>query len=99
MEKENVEVAAICDCDDKRMNAGVAFCEKASGKKPAVEADYRKLLNDKSIDAGALATANHWHALQTVWACQAGKDVFCEKPGSHNISEGRKMIQAAGKAT
>lgn len=97
MRKENVEVAAICDCDEGRMAAGADMVEKETGKKPAVEGDYRKLLDDKSIDAVALATPNHWHALQTVWACQAGKDAFCEKPGSHNISEGRKMVQAARK--
>ena len=71
--------------------------EKVSGKKPTLHIDYRKLLDDKSIDAVALATPNHWHALQTIWACQAGKDVYVEKPASHNIFEGRKMVEAARK--
>ena len=71
--------------------------EKRSGKRPATFVDERKLLDDKSIDAVSLATPNHWHALETIWACQAGKDVYVEKPGSHNIFEGRKMVEAARK--
>ncbi len=97
MAEDNVEIAALCDCDQNRMNATAAEQEKHSGKRPAVYGDYRELLDDKSIDAVSLATPNHWHALQTIWACQAGKDVYCEKPASHNISEGRKMVQAARK--
>ena len=97
MKKENVEIAALCDCDENRMNAAAADCEKDTGKKPLMQADYRKLLEDKSIDAVSLASPNHWHALQMIWACQAGKDVYCEKPASHNISEGRKMVDAARK--
>jgi len=57
----------------------------------------RKLLEDKSIDAIVTATPNHWHALLTVWACQAGKDVYVEKPMSHNVFEGRKCVEAAAK--
>jgi predicted dehydrogenase len=94
---ENVEIAAFCDCDENRMNSAAEEQEKLAGKKPAVFADYRKLLDDKSINAVSLATPNHWHALETIWACQAGKDVYCEKPGSHNILEGRKMVEAARK--
>ena len=97
MVKENVEIAALCDCDENRMNATAAEQEKFSGKKPALFKDYKKLLEDKSIDGVALATPNHWHALQTIWACQAGKDVYCEKPGSWCIAEGRKMVEAARK--
>jgi len=59
--------------------------------------DYRKMLDDKGIDAVVIVTPDHWHALMTVWACQAGKDVYVEKPLSHNIWEGRKMVQAARK--
>ena len=97
MKKENVEIAALYDCDANRMAAAAADCEKDSGKKPQFFDDYRKLLDDKLIDAVSLASPNHWHALQTIWACQAGKDVYCEKPASHNISEGRKMVEAARK--
>ena len=59
--------------------------------------DIRRLLDDKSIDAISIATPNHWHALATIWACQAGKDVYVEKPVSHNVSEGRRMVEAARK--
>jgi len=95
--KENVEIAALSDCDENRMNAAADDCEKASGKRPVTVVDMRRLLDDKSIDAVSLATPDHWHALQTIWCCQAGKDVFCEKPGSHNIFEGRQMVNAARK--
>ena len=61
-------------------------------KKPAAYDDMRRVFQDKSIDAVSFATPNHWHALGTVWACQAGKDVYVEKPASHNIFEGRQMI-------
>ena len=64
---------------------------------PKTEVDFQKILDDKDIDAVSLATPDHWHALHTVWACQAGKDVYVEKPASHNVSEGRKMIEAARK--
>ena len=97
MEKENVEIAALCDCDERRLQQGARKVSEQTGKTPALFTDYRKLLEDKSIDAVSLATPNHWHALQTIWACQAGKDVYVEKPGSHNIYEGRKMVQAARK--
>ncbi len=72
-------------------------CESATGKAPRTEKDFRRLLDDKNIDAVAIATPDHWHALMTVMACQAGKDVYCEKPASHNIVEGRRMVQAARK--
>jgi predicted dehydrogenase len=94
---ENVEIAALCDCDENRLNLAAGDVEKQSGKRPATFVDERKLLDDKSIDAVSLATPNHWHALETIWACQAGKDVYVEKPGSHNIFEGRKMVEAARK--
>jgi predicted dehydrogenase len=97
MAQDNVEIAALCDCDESRMQLAAKFCEEKSGKRPALVADYGQLLDDRSIDAVSLATPNHWHALQTILACQAGKDVYVEKPASHNIFEGRKMIEAARK--
>jgi predicted dehydrogenase len=96
-QNQNVAVVAMCDCDEHRMQAAAVEAEKLTGKKPDLYVDFRKLLEDRSIDAVALATPNHWHALQTIWACQAGKDVYVEKPCSHNIFEGRKMIEAARK--
>ncbi len=72
--------------------------EKSKGRsKPTGVQDIRKVLDDKSIDVISIATPNHWHALMTIWACQAGKDVYVEKPMSHNIHEGRVAVQAARK--
>jgi predicted dehydrogenase len=95
--KENLEVAALSDCDRARMNAAAGDCEKELGTRPALCQDFRKLLDDKSLDAVVFGTPNHWHALGTIWACQARKDVYVEKPASHNIFEGRKMVEAARK--
>src|SRR5436309_8695352 len=71
----DVEIAAVCDVDESILNARLGEIEKASGRRPAAFTDFRKLLEDKSIDAVSIATPNHHHALQTIWACQAGKDV------------------------
>ena len=71
--------------------------EKSSGRKPKLYSDMRALFDDKSIDVVSMATPNHWHALGTIWATQAGKDVYIEKPASHNIFESRAMIAAAAK--
>ncbi len=90
-------VAALCDIDRAETEKAVAAVEKVQGMKPTVYQDLRKLLEDKEIDAVTIATCNHWHALATVWACQAGKDVYVEKPASHNVWEGRKMVEAARK--
>ena len=95
--EENVEVAAVCDVDEKVLNSVATSCERASGRRPATYVDYRKMLEDKTLDAVSLATPDHWHALQTIWACQAGKDVYCEKVAAHNIAEGRKMVEAAAQ--
>src|SRR5271157_665658 len=93
----NVEVAAICDIDESVLNAQVAAVEKAKGKRPAAFTDLRKLLEDKSIDAISIATPNHHHTLQTIWACQAGKDVYVEKPCSHDMFEAKQIVAAAQK--
>jgi len=91
-----VRVMAICDADRAFLDREAKkFAERQ--EKVATYVDYRKLLEDKSIDAVITATPNHWHALVTVWACQAGKDVYVEKPVSHNIWEGRQMVKAARK--
>jgi predicted dehydrogenase len=93
----NVEVAAICDVDESVLNGQVNAMEKVTGKRPAAFTDLRKLLEDKSIDAISIATPNHHHTLQTVWACQAGKDVYVEKPCSHDMFEARQIVAAARK--
>ena len=95
---ENVEVATLCD-PDSRLFAPTTKAFFADKGKPApkVEQDIRRVLDDKSIDAISMATPNHWHSLATIWACQAGKDVYVEKPMTHNIFEGRKVVEAAKK--
>ncbi len=93
----NVEIAAICDCDQAKLDGATKVYPELAGKKLARYTDQRKLFDDKSIDAVSFATQDHWHALQTIWACQAGKDVYVEKPATHDIWEGRKMVEAARK--
>ena len=95
-ELSGVRVVAVCDVDqdvlDRELKQSRNRNEKVAGY-----TDVRKLLEDKSIDAITTATPDHWHALVTIWACQAGKDVYVEKPISHNLWEGRKMVEAARK--
>jgi len=93
----NVAISTICDVDERLFPGVVSTVEKLFGAKPKTETDLRNILDDKDIDVVSIATPDHWHALMTVWACQAGKDVYVEKPVSHNVSEGRKMVQAARK--
>ncbi|MDX1285784.1 MAG: Gfo/Idh/MocA family oxidoreductase, partial [Draconibacterium sp.] len=97
MHKDGVEVKTVCDCDSAFFEASVKRVADEQGKKPGTEKDLRKLYEDADIDAVGIATPNHWHALSTIWACQAGKHVYVEKPSSHNVWEGRKMIEAARK--
>jgi predicted dehydrogenase len=89
-----VRVVALCDADKDVLDDGIRTLKNRNVKVDRY-LDVRKLLEDKSIDAISTATPNHWHALVTVWACQANKDVCVEKPVSHNIWEGRKMVEAA----
>ncbi len=91
-----VRYVAVCDPDQFHVNARVKFFAD-KGLKVDGYTDMRKLLDRKDIDAITSATPNHWHALVTVWACQAGKDVYIEKPACHGIWEGRKMVEAARK--
>jgi predicted dehydrogenase len=94
---ENVEVASLCDVDKVVLDAGAKDFEKKYGKTVKIEQDLRRIYEDKSIDAVSIATPNHWHALAAIWACQAGKDVYVEKPACHNVFEGRKLVEAATK--
>jgi predicted dehydrogenase len=88
-----VEIAALCDVDENVLRKRLGEV----GGKPQSCVDVRKLLEDKSIDAISIATPNHWHSLMAIWACQAGKDVYVEKPCSHNFWEGRQLVGAAEK--
>lgn len=91
-----VRIVALCDVDQAILDREVSRFGKL-GQKVDTYRDVRRLLERKDIDAVSLATPNHWHALGAVWACQAGKDVCVEKPASHGIWEGRKMVEAARK--
>jgi predicted dehydrogenase len=92
-----VRLVAICDADRDHVENRAADFEKKNGVKLKTYTDMRQLLDNKEIDAVTSATPNHWHALTTIWACQAGKDVYIEKPASHEIWEGRQMVKAARK--
>src|SRR5712691_5662813 len=91
------EIAALCDVDENVLNQRLGDVEKRGLPKPKSYVDVRKLLEDKDIDAISIATPNHWHSLMAIWACQAGKDVYVEKPCSHNWFEGRQLVRAVKK--
>ena len=93
----DVSVAAVCDVDENILRERLADMEKLGMPKPKTYFDVRKLLEDKSIDAVSVATPNHWHSLIGIWACQAGKDAYIEKPCSHNLWEGRQLVRAVAK--
>ena len=91
------KIVAICDTDEKVIGPAMKAIEERNGTAPTYHQDIRKLLESKEIDAVSLAMPNHWHALGTVWACAAGKDVYVEKPATYTVAEGRRMIEAAQK--
>jgi predicted dehydrogenase len=95
-ELPNVEIAGLCEVDDSVMQAALQSVRKL-GFQPKTYRDIRKLLDDHTIDAVSISTPNHWHALMGIWACQAGKDVYVEKPCSHNLWEGSQLVRAAEK--
>ena len=92
-----VRVSYLCDVDERLFDESVSEVERLAGYRPRTETDIRRLLERDDLDAISVATPDHWHALMTIWACQAGKDVYCEKPCSYTLREGRKMIEAARK--
>lgn len=92
-----VEVAYVCDPDSQLAAELGAAVEAEHGNRPQVVHDLRRVFDDPSIDTVSIAAPNHWHALAAIWAMQSGKDVYVEKPVSHNISEGRRMVQVADK--
>lgn len=94
LKAKGARITALCDCDQEVLNKGAEKLS-ADGKVVETHTDIRKLLESKNVDAVSIATPNHWHALATIWAIQAGKDVYVEKPVSHNVSEGRRMVEFA----
>jgi predicted dehydrogenase len=95
MDQPGVEVVAVCDVDSNFLNRAADAVNKKCGRKPKAFKDFREVLDMKDVDAVMIATADHWHALPFIMACEAGKDVFCEKPISHDIYEGQMMVGAA----
>jgi len=91
----DVNVAYICDVDQSVVGPALKIVEELKSKRPKVVADIRSVIDDKTVDAVVMATPIHWHAAGTILACEAGKDVYVEKPVSHNIREGRLMIEVA----
>jgi predicted dehydrogenase len=90
-----VEVAVVCDPDQERMRAMASAAESSGARRPAEQHDLRRILDDPSIDGVILTCCNHWHALGAIWAAQAGKHVYVEKPVSHDPAEGQRMVEAA----
>lgn len=97
LDMDDVELVAICDPDTATFGKALKAAEKKGKPAPRTIQDIRKLVEDKEIDAVSIATPNHWHALASIWAMQNGKDVYCEKPVSHNVSEGRRIVEVARK--
>ncbi|HUG18298.1 MAG TPA: Gfo/Idh/MocA family oxidoreductase [Planctomycetaceae bacterium] len=96
-EFDHVEFAYICEPDENVIPSAVKMITSAGRPEPKVVKDFRVALEDPNVDVLVIAAPDHWHALATVMACQAGKDVYCEKPASHNIIEGRRAVDAARK--
>jgi predicted dehydrogenase len=94
---KDAELVALCDVDRNVLDRGVAKIKESTNRDVKAFTDLRQMLDDPEIDAVSIATPNHWHALASVWACEAGKDVYVEKPCSHNVWEGRQLVNAARK--
>ncbi len=93
----NVVIKTVCDVNDLKAAKAISTIEKVLGYKPLRSKNMKEVFNDKEVDAVWISTPEHWHSLATVWACQAGKDVYVEKNPSISIWEGRKMVEAAVK--
>jgi predicted dehydrogenase len=91
----DVNIVYLCDVDERVYERAAKVVEEKKGKRPPLVKDLRRVLDDKSVNAVVIATPDHWHAPATILACDAGKDVYVEKPASHNLREGRLMVEAA----
>jgi predicted dehydrogenase len=96
-ESHNIRLKTICDVDEQFFAERSQTVLKNAGEAPKTEWDMRRVFEDKEIDGVSFGTPNHWHALGTIWACQAGKHVYVEKPASYGVWEGRKMVEASRK--
>lgn len=96
-EHKNVDVVAIADVDSRQLPQGIETVEELQQRRPRAETDFRRLIDDPKIDVLVVGTPDHWHAIPTIMACQAGKDVYVEKPDGHNIVEGQTMVAAQRK--
>ena len=97
MTHDGAEVVALCDVDAKVLEGRAKEVKKVQGTDPKMYTDLRDVMDDGDIDVITIATPNHWHSLAAIWGCQAGKDVYVEKPLSHNVWEGRQLVKAAEK--
>jgi predicted dehydrogenase len=93
----NARIAALCDVNQSNLEVGQSNVKRLTGEAPKGFDDMRKMFADKEVDVVSITTPNHWHSLATIWACQAGKDVYCEKPACYNVHEGERMIEVARK--
>ena len=91
----NVRVTHVVDVDERHFATSLPVLREKWGGDPKTETDFRRVLDNRDVDVVTIAAPDHWHALMTIWACQAGKDVYVEKPVSHTVVEGRRMIEAA----
>lgn len=94
---KDVEIAYLVDPDSRLFASRSELVKRTAGTMPVCVQDIRRALDDKNLNAVSIVTPNHWHALMAIWACQAGKDVYVEKPCSHSLVEGRRLVQAARK--
>jgi predicted dehydrogenase len=97
LDRDDCRLGYVCDVDRSTAEGRAAEYAKRQEIKPQIALDFREALEDKSVDATIVATPDHWHAPAAVWSCQAGKDVYVEKPPTHNCWEGQKLIEAAEK--
>jgi predicted dehydrogenase len=93
----NAQIVAVCDVNQTAVERAVARVKTLTSRPPKGYDDMRKLFADREVDAVSIATPNHWHALATTWACQAGKDVYVEKPACYNVYEGQRMVEVSRK--
>lgn len=95
--QKDVELRMICDVDTNKLPAAVETVKTINGREPVAVADYRRVIDNQDLDIVVVGTPDHWHAIPTILACQAGKDVYVEKPDGHNIGEGHRMVAAQRK--